>query len=98
MSVICLVVGGVVGLGYTLSNVYLCNHMLLQSGGGTWGTALYVVRGVGSGSRDVDTWDVNDCTPSIGGSMYRWPWNMTPSPPEANPRRGLIRGSDIGFR
>ena len=27
-----------------------------QSGGGTWGTALYTVRGVGSGSRDVDAW------------------------------------------
>jgi hypothetical protein len=34
---------------------YLCNHILLQSGGGTWGTALYTVRGVSSGSRDVDT-------------------------------------------
>ena len=29
---------------------------LLQSGGGTWGTALYTVRGVGSGTRDVDAW------------------------------------------
>ena len=37
-----------------LFNVYLCNHILLQSGGGTLGTALYTVRGVGSGSRDVD--------------------------------------------
>ena len=27
-----------------------------KSGGGTWGTALYTVRGVGSGSRDVDSW------------------------------------------
>ena len=26
-----------------------------KSGGWTWGTALYNVRGVGSGSRDVDT-------------------------------------------
>jgi hypothetical protein len=26
-----------------------------QSGGGTWDTDLYTVRGVGSGSRDVDT-------------------------------------------
>ena len=56
MFFICLVLGGVVGLGYILSNAYLCNHMLLQSGGGTWGTSLYTVRGVGSGSRDVDTW------------------------------------------
>ncbi len=30
-----------------------------QSGGGTWGTDLYTVRGVGSGSRDVDTWHAN---------------------------------------
>ncbi len=27
-----------------------------KSGGGTWGTALHTVRGVGSGSRDVDAW------------------------------------------
>jgi hypothetical protein len=27
--------------------------MLLESGGGTWVTALYTVKGVGSGSRDV---------------------------------------------
>jgi hypothetical protein len=33
---------------------HLCNHILLQSGGGTWGTTLHTVRGVGSGSRDVD--------------------------------------------
>jgi hypothetical protein len=38
---------------------HLCNHILLQSGGGTWGTSLYTVRGVGSGSRDVDVWWVN---------------------------------------
>jgi hypothetical protein len=37
-----------------LSNAHLCNHMLLQSGGGTWDTVLYTVRGVGSGSRDVE--------------------------------------------
>jgi hypothetical protein len=46
--------GGVVRLGYMLFNVHLCNHILLQSGGGTWGTSLYTVRGVGYGSRDVD--------------------------------------------
>jgi hypothetical protein len=40
-------------------NEHLCNHILLQSGGGTWGTALYTVRGVGSGSRDVDACRVN---------------------------------------
>jgi hypothetical protein len=33
---------------------HLCNHILLQSGGGTWCKALHTVRGVGSGSRDVD--------------------------------------------
>ncbi len=33
--------------------------MPLQSGGGTWGTALYVVRGVGSERRDVDAWHAN---------------------------------------
>ena len=38
---------------------HLCNHILLESGGGTWGTALYTVRGVGSGSRDVDAWCAN---------------------------------------
>jgi hypothetical protein len=37
-----------------LFNTHLCNHMLLYSGVGTWGTSLYTVRGVGSGSRDVD--------------------------------------------
>jgi hypothetical protein len=37
-----------------LFNTYLCNHVLLQSGGGTWGTGLYTVRVVSSGSRDVD--------------------------------------------
>ena len=42
-----------------LFNAHLCNHILLQSGGGTWGTALYTVRGVGSGSRDVDAWRTN---------------------------------------
>jgi hypothetical protein len=34
-----------------LFNAYLCNHILLQ--------ALYTVRGVGSGSRDVDAWRGN---------------------------------------
>jgi hypothetical protein len=33
--------------------------MPLQSGGGTWGTALYSVRGVGSESRDVDVCHTN---------------------------------------
>jgi hypothetical protein len=56
MPVICLVIGGGLGLGYTLFIAHLCNHILRQSGGGTWGTALHTVRGVGSGSRDVDAW------------------------------------------
>jgi hypothetical protein len=30
-----------------------------KSGGGTWVTSLYTVRGVGSGSRDVDAWRSN---------------------------------------
>jgi hypothetical protein len=34
-----------------LFNTHLCNHILLQSGGGPWGTVLYTVRGVGSESR-----------------------------------------------
>jgi hypothetical protein len=55
MSGICLVLGGVVELGYILYNEHLCNHILLQSGSGTWDTGLYTVRGVGSGSRDVHT-------------------------------------------
>jgi hypothetical protein len=45
-----------------LFNTHLCNHTLLQSGGGTWGTSLYTVRDVGSESRDVD--DV-DTTPFL---------------------------------
>jgi hypothetical protein len=30
--------------------------MLLQSGGGTWGTTLYAVTGVGSESRNIEDW------------------------------------------
>ncbi len=56
MSVIRLVLGGVVRVRLYAIYAHLCNHMLLRSGGGTWGTALYTVRGVGSGSRDVDAW------------------------------------------
>jgi hypothetical protein len=45
------------GLGYMLFNAHLCNQpYYCQSGGGTEGTALCIVRGVGSGSRDVDVW------------------------------------------
>ena len=39
------------GLGYMF---LMC--ILLSSGGGNGGIALYTVRGVGSGSRDVDAW------------------------------------------
>ncbi len=35
---------------------HLCNHILRKKWWGTWGTALQPVRGVGSGSRDVDAW------------------------------------------
>jgi hypothetical protein len=72
MSVICLVLGGVVGLGYILFILHLYNHMLMQSGGGTWVTTLYTVRGVGSGSRDVDTCLTNGLyTEDRGVSKYR---------------------------
>jgi hypothetical protein len=37
----------------------------------TCDTVVYTVRGVGSGSRDVDAWRTNGCTPRIGGSKYR---------------------------
>ena len=30
-----------------------------KSGGGTWDTTLYTVRGVSSGSRDDDVWSAN---------------------------------------
>jgi hypothetical protein len=33
-----------------------CMSTSIWGGGGTGGTALYTVRGVGSGSRDVDAW------------------------------------------
>ncbi len=51
-----------------LFNEHLCNHILLQSGGGTWGTALYTVRVVGSGSWDVDAWRANDSVLRGSGS------------------------------
>ncbi len=46
----------------------MCNHMLLQSGGGTWGTVLYTVRGVGSGSRDFDAWRGNGSVRRVSGA------------------------------
>ena len=47
---------GVVRVRLCIIYVHLCNHIPLRSGGGAWGTALYTIRGVGSGSRDVDSW------------------------------------------
>jgi hypothetical protein len=50
-----------------LFNAHLCNHILLQSGGGTWGTDLYTVRGVGSwesGCRRLTRTRL--CTPRVG--------------------------------
>ena len=58
--------GGVVRVRLYVIYAHLCNHILLQSGGGTWGTALYTVRGVGSGSRDVDTCRANAVYPTDG--------------------------------
>ena len=51
--------GGVVRVRLYVIYAHLCNHILLLRGGGTSGTALYTVRGVGSGSRDVDAWRAN---------------------------------------
>jgi hypothetical protein len=48
MSVICLVLR--TSCYMYMSVIYVC----YMCGGGTWGTSLYTVRGVGSGSRDVD--------------------------------------------
>ena len=65
--------GGVVRVRLYVIYAHLCNHMLLQSGGGTWGTALYTVRGVGSGSLGVGMSTLGAqvlCTPRIGGSKY----------------------------
>ena len=50
-----------------------------QSGGGTWGTALYTVRGVGSGSRDVDAWSVNALYTEGRGLQVPMVWSMTVS-------------------
>ena len=50
---------GVVRVRLCIIYVHLCNHIPLRSGGGAWGTALYTVRGAGSGSRDVDAWRAN---------------------------------------
>ena len=59
MSVICLVLGGVVRVRLYVIYAHLCNHIRCKVVGGTWGTALYTVRGADSGSRDVDTCRAN---------------------------------------
>ena len=59
MSVICLVLGGVVRVRLYDIYAHLCNHMLLRSGGGTGAQLCTLLRGVGSGSRDVDAWRAN---------------------------------------
>jgi hypothetical protein len=45
---------------------HLCNHILLQSGGGTWGTALHTIEGwvLGVGMSTLGRKRL--CTPSIG--------------------------------
>jgi hypothetical protein len=57
------------GLGYMLFIAHLCNHILLQSGGGTWTqfcTRLEVwVLGVGMSTFGRKRL----CTPGIGGSV-----------------------------
>ena len=75
MTVICLVIGGVVRVRlyviYCALCAHLSNHILLQSGGGTWAqlcTLLEVwVLGVGMSTLGTQT----VCTPRIGGSKYR---------------------------
>ena len=52
--------------------------ILLQSGGGTWGTALYTVRGVGSGSRDVDAWRANGLYAEDGGLQVPMTLELVP--------------------
>ena len=86
MSVICLVLGGVVRVRLYVIYAHLCNDILLSSGGGTWGTALYTVRGVGSGSRDVDTWRAN-------GSVRGGPG--VPSTDDPGTRRCLFRSHGL---
>ena len=76
MSVICLVLGGLVRVRLYVIYAYLCNHILLSSGGGTWGTALHTVRGVGSGSRDVDAWRANGSDAEDRGLQVPMVWSM----------------------
>ena len=78
MSVICLVLGGVVRVRLYVIYAHLCNHMLLRSGG-AWGTALYTVRGVGSGSRDVDAWRANGSDAEDRGLQVPMVWSMAVS-------------------
>jgi hypothetical protein len=45
--------------------------MILSCGGGTGGTDLYTVRGVGCGSRDVDVWTQTSVHRGSGTPKYR---------------------------
>jgi hypothetical protein len=49
MSLICLVLGGVVGLGYILSNTYWCNHCKVVVGPGAQLCTLLEVWVLGVG-------------------------------------------------
>jgi hypothetical protein len=69
---------------------HLCNHILLQSGGGTWGTALHTVRRVGSGSRDVDAWTQTTLYAEDRGPP------STDDPDAAKPHRGCSRVGKTG--
>ena len=59
MSVICLVLGGVVRVRLYVIYAHVCNHILLQSGGGTWGTVCTLlevwVLGVGMSTLGAQT-------------------------------------------
>ena len=50
-----------------------------QSGGEAWGTALYTLRGVGSGSRDVDAWRANALYAEGRGLQVPMVWSMAVS-------------------
>jgi hypothetical protein len=76
-----------------LFNAHSCNHILLQSGGGTWGTGLYTVRGVGSGSRDVDAWRENGSVrQGSGAPSTDGPEAWLPTPPDQRIRHRIQIG------
>ena len=68
--------GGVVRVRLYVIYAHLCNHILLQSGGGTWGTALYTGGGVVSGSRDVDAWRASALYAEGRGLQVPMVWSM----------------------